>query len=189
MVSVWNDCWQERDLLRKVGDESLLEDNHDFGAGPDTLGPYPKMNWDGKKLKSITSVLRDKRGKAHGLLCINLDVSGFDQLKKLAALFLGDTLLQEQPAPLFEDDWREKINVFVQKYLQENQKTISNLSQSEKSKVVVLLHRQGAFKGKNAASYVGDVLGISRATVYKYLNDRNDQNASSVRSKKRSIRK
>jgi len=34
------------------------------------------------------------------------------------------------------------------------------------------LKKEGAFETKNAASYVADVLQISRATVYNYLKEK-----------------
>ncbi|MFM7427232.1 MAG: helix-turn-helix domain-containing protein [Elainella sp.] len=36
-----------------------------------------------------------------------------------------------------------------------------------------MLNQKGAFSQKNAAAYVGRVLGISRATVYNYLSEPN----------------
>ncbi len=102
---------------RKVGDESLLEEDYNFNNGPNVLGPYLKMNWNGRNIKSITAVIRDENGQAQGLMCINLDVSVFDQVKKMINGFLGEDQLKEQPASLFEDDWREKVNSFVNSYL------------------------------------------------------------------------
>src|SRR5690349_1263722 len=63
---------------RKVGDESLLEE--DFKIQDDTriIGPYPRTNWDGRKLKSLTVILRSPEGEPIGLMCINLDVSHFE---------------------------------------------------------------------------------------------------------------
>ena len=155
---------------RKTGDESLLEEGHDFDQGPNVLGPYPKINWDGRKLKSITAVLRDEKGRAAGLVCINLDISVFDQFQNLAKAFLNTAELTEQPASLFEDDWREKINTYVDHYLRGKSKTLSGLLNAERKDLVLLLHKEGAFKGKNAAAYVGNILDLSRATVYNYLN-------------------
>ena len=61
---------------RKVGDRSPLKelevDVHDF---PDYFAPYYKENWDGRPLKSTSITLRNKKGKAVGLICINVDTS------------------------------------------------------------------------------------------------------------------
>lgn len=153
---------------RKVGDESLLEEDHDFNTGPNVLGPYPKTNWDGRKLKSITAVLRDQKNQAEFLMCINLDVSAFEKLKNIAEAFIG-LAIDTQPKFLFKDDWREKINLFIDQHLRNNNKSIRALTKEEQQNLVHMLHQEGAFQGRNAAEYIGQVLNLSRATVYNYL--------------------
>lgn len=63
-------CYSER----RVGDSSLLMPE-EMSELEDCIGPYEKLNWDGSKLKSISSVIRDEADQAVGLLCINLDIS------------------------------------------------------------------------------------------------------------------
>lgn len=151
---------------RKVGDPSLLEG--DLQKYPDYFEPYYKTNWDGQKLKSTTATLRDSEGKPIGLLCINLDITMLTDLRQLI-----DRFVQPQqaklPRELFEDDWREKISLFVYSYLEQKGKTLAKLSKEEKRKLVFELHREGAFRAKHAAAHVGLVLKLSRATVYNYL--------------------
>ena len=43
------------------------------------------------------------------------------------------------------------------------------LSKDKKQELIKALYREGAFKAKNAATYVADVLHLSRATIYNYL--------------------
>jgi predicted transcriptional regulator YheO len=153
---------------RKIGDESLLEQDHDFNAGADVLGPYPKMNWNGKALKSVTAVLRDDHGRAEFLMCMNFDVTIFDQLKNVLSAFT-ETKLESQPQALFKDDWREKINLYIDQHLRERNTCLQALSKKEQQELVQHLHSKGAFQGKNAAEYLGQILGLSRATIYNYL--------------------
>ena len=154
---------------RKVGDESLIEDLEDYEELPDVFPVYSKMNWDGRKMKSSTATLRDKKGKPIGLLCINLDISKWEEVHH----FLGEWLVgignQNQPAVLFKDDWREKINAYVSEYLKREGVALKALSKEKKRDLIKVLHQEGAFKAKHAASYVADVLNLSRATIYNYL--------------------
>jgi predicted transcriptional regulator YheO len=156
---------------RCIGDDSLLEEEADFTGSQDVLGPYDKTNWDGGRLKSITSILRDPLGKAIGLMCINLDVSQFEVVSKLMEVFLGKNTLQTQPPVLFNDDWQEKINNYVHTYLKEHHCSLNHLSRDEKRKLILKLYEEGAFRGKNAASYIGKILNLSRATIYNYLSE------------------
>lgn len=157
---------------RESGDDSLLEEI-EFDESKDIIGPYEKLNWDGRRLKSISVVIRST-AKAVGLMCINLDVSKFDEFRKLFDLFMHPDSLMPQPQELFKDDWQEKINIYVHNHLRKHHKSLDNLDRSDKQELVEILNQSGAFKQKNAAAYIGKVLGISRATVYKYLSKLSD---------------
>lgn len=158
---------------RQVGDDSLLSNDETFDMDVSILGPYEKINWNGKRLKSITSVIRDDKGLAVGLLCINLDVSMLDEFKTLIQAFIGKEQLLPQPQVLFKEEWRERINQFIHQYSQQNNWHTPALTADQKKHLVERLHQEGAFAGKNAATYIAQVLKISRATVYNYLNEKN----------------
>lgn len=156
---------------RKVGDDSLLGEEDEFDNDTAIIGPYQKLNYDGKKLKSITSILRNSKGKPIGLLCINLDVSIMAECKAMIEKFLNEGSLSTQPAVLFKNDWQERINYFINVYLQERHLNLSTLTAKQKKQLVEKLYKEGAFEGKNAAQYIADRLNISRACVYNYLNE------------------
>ena len=153
---------------RKIGDESLLEEIEDCKEFPNVFPVYLKTNCDGRKIKSISSTLRDRKGKAIGLLCINLDLSKWEELHHFLGGWLNN-VTQSQPAELFKDDWREKINSYVSAYLAREGTTLKRLNKEKKKALVLALHKEGAFKAKNAANYVAEVLDLSRATIYNYL--------------------
>jgi len=151
---------------RKVGDDSLIEEINDFKELPDLFPIYQKTNWDGRRMRSTSATLRDQQGNPIGLLCINFDVSHWESFRHLLDLWLK---VESEPAPLFSEDWREKINVYVSEYLKREGTTLKALAKEKKQELVRALHREGAFKVKNAANYVADVLDLSRATIYNYL--------------------
>jgi predicted transcriptional regulator YheO len=155
---------------REVGSPSLVEEV-EFTAHQSVIGPYEKLNWDGRKLKSITTVLRDEQQQAVGLMCINLDVSDMDRTLHALTAFLQPANLQPQPPQLFKHDWHEKINVYVNQWLQGQSKTISGLSRSDKRLLVGELYLQGAFNGPKAAEYVAKIIGLGRATIFNYLRE------------------
>jgi D-arginine utilization repressor len=101
---------------RSVGEDSLIEELTDYTSLPDTFPVYTKINWDGRKLKSSTATLRDKNNHPVGLLCINLDLSKWEEFRYLLNQWVG--IQSEQPEVLFKEDWREKINLYVSDYLE-----------------------------------------------------------------------
>lgn len=157
---------------RNIGDDSLLDKEVQKAKFPDYFEPYLKTNWDGKRLKSVTSTLRDAKGKVIGLLCINLDISKWEELHFLFEQFIAKP--KELPKELFIEDWREKISRYIYNRLKAKQLSLEHLTREQKIDLIADLHEDGAFEGKNAAAYVGGVLGLSRATVYKYLNEQKE---------------
>ena len=154
---------------RKAGDESLLEELKDLDDLPHIFPVYSKINWDGKKIKSISATLRDQNGKTIGLLCINVDLSKWEELHQFLGNWLYGTNEHPKPEILFKDDWRERINEYVSVYLKKESATLRQLSKEQKKALVLALYKEGAFNAKNAASYIADVLDLSRATIYNYL--------------------
>lgn len=145
---------------RKVGDASLL-DPEDLTNIDQIV--YSKVNFDGRLVKSVSVILEDQY-----LLCINCDVSIFNKMQALSSAFLQ---MGNQPQSLFVNDWQEKLHVSIHTYLQSNNLSFDNLSQNNKKALTKHLFGLGAFHEKNAADYVAKVLGLGRATIFKYLKE------------------
>lgn len=147
---------------RKVGDPSLLDKTNLIDIKEII---YPKINFDGKCIKSISVALENT-----WLLCINCDISVFNKMQELNQLFLQN-IGASQPKSLFANDWQEKLNKSVYEYLQAHHLSIKNLKNTHKKSLVSHLFAQGAFHEKNAADYVANILSLSRASVFNYLRE------------------
>jgi D-arginine utilization repressor len=156
---------------REIGDDAALEDMLSEEVDERNIGPYEKLNWDGQKIRSVSSVLRDPQGTPIAVLCINLNISLFENAKQALDLFLSPSKLIAQPDSLFRDDWQERINTFLNAWLRQRQLGLNVLTREHKRELVEALHAEGAFKGKSAANYVANVLNMGRATVYKHLKE------------------
>lgn len=152
---------------REVGEPSLL---HEIDFRPDValIGPYEKVNFDGRRLKSVSAVLRED-GRAVGVICINLDVTHVHSAIELLTALTRVPPGAGQPAVLFQEDWHERINQYVHAWTARNGVVIADLSRAQKLQLVGELAANGAFGGKHAAAYVSRVLQMSRASVYNYL--------------------
>ena len=156
---------------REIGDDSSLEDMLSEEISERNIGPYEKLNWDGQKIRSLSTVLRDGEERPLAVLCINLNISLFENAKAALDLFLSPSKLIPQPDSLFRDDWQERINTFLHAWLRERQLSLNLLTRDHKRELVLALHAEGAFKGKSASNYVANVLNMGRATVYKHLKE------------------
>ncbi len=145
---------------REIGDDSSLEDMLSEEVSERNIGPYEKLNWDGQKIRSLSTVLRDSEERPLAVLCINLNISLFENAKAALDLFLSPSKLIPQPDSLFRDDWQERINTFLHAWLRERQLSLNLLTRDHKRELVLALHAEGAFKGKSASNYVANVLNM-----------------------------
>ncbi|MCH9649456.1 MAG: PAS domain-containing protein [Deltaproteobacteria bacterium] len=156
---------------RSVGDDSMIEDAAGLHEGPDIHGPFEQRTFDGRRLKYTSVVLRNEAGRAVGLMCINADVSPLEKMEEAIGALLrpaGDSAALDSH---FRDDWQERIRSFVQEYSTRQETTIARMTRRERAELVTALHEAGAFRAKNAAGFIANVLGVSRATVYNDLGE------------------
>ena len=154
---------------RAVGEDSNLDINPRVNQDELQNITYPKLNFDGRLIKSISVPLMEKE-QIKALLCINCDVSLFSQMQQLASLLLPGSI-DEQPESLFKSDWKEKLHWAIHRFLKENSLNFNQLTSSIKKDLIHHLYEIGAFNEKNAADYMAEILKMGRATIFKYIKE------------------
>lgn len=166
---------------RELGGSSLAELKDIGSLGADVIGPYRKTNFDGRQLKSITAVLRDKAGEPFGLLCINFDIAPIEAARDALSLLAAFQGAGAQPSALFREDWQETVNTAIADFLGERGLAASALAKKDHAAVVEMLEREGYFSIRNLVPYLARLLGISRATVYKHLRDARQKKLQAIK--------
>lgn len=155
---------------RIIGDDSPIKelkvDTQDF---PDYFPSYYKKNWDGRSLKCTSITIRDKKDKAVGLICFNVDTSFAQDAHQLLERFLQAKDKAENPVEIFGSQCEEQAISLIQCYLEEKQLSLNHLNRNQKRELVRHLYLKGIFNFKNAAPFIAQYLNISRASVYNYL--------------------
>jgi predicted transcriptional regulator YheO len=165
---------------RRPGDNSLNEAGLVSTLDEDVIGPYAKSNWDGRRLKAITSVLRDPGGVPVGLLCINHDIEAFagifDQLKSMMDI----TAPMPKTSALMANDWREAVNSVIGEFLTTHRTSLAGLTSTDMDGLLALLETRGVFAIRKAVPYVAEILKLSRATIYNRLGAIRQQQDAAV---------
>jgi D-arginine utilization repressor len=164
VVKIWNNFSR-----RSSGEVSLIAEEIQLEQGRDVYGPYERSNWDGRRLKCISSIVRDANGERAGLLCLNLDVSSFDVFKGFLEMFTATA--SSPPTALVERDWREQIHSALGEHLREINTPLHALTRVQKIDAVRTLDAKQLFATRNATQHVAEILEVSRATVYNWLNE------------------
>ena len=155
---------------RRIGEASPLKELKvsvkDF---PAYFKPYYKQNWDGRSLKCTSITLRNSKGLPVGLICINVDVSFFQDGFRLLETFLKIKDEAENPIETFGSPFESQANTMIQHYLEEKKLSLNHLNRDQKKELVQELYRKGLFNFKNAVPFIAKKLKTSRASIYNYI--------------------
>jgi predicted transcriptional regulator YheO len=154
---------------RKVGDPSPLKEMKvAVDQFPDHFPPYYKENFDGRPLKCTSITIRNAKGKPIGLICINVDVTFFQEGHRLLEAFLKTKETAANPVEIF-GQCEEQATQLIDQYLKEKRLSLNHLNRDQKKEIVQHLYRKGVFNFKNAAPFVAKKLNTSRASIYNYI--------------------
>ncbi len=111
-----------------------------------------------------------------GSLCINMDITG---------LVMGEAAMRElsgygagtNTKEVFTSNVDELLEILMEEAVNSTGGQLLTLTKEEKVAVVRYLDQKGAFLIKKSAEKVADYLGISRFTVYNYLNQSQEGDA------------
>lgn len=155
---------------RIVGEPSPLKElKVEIKDFPDFFSPYYKQNWDGRSLKCTSITMRNKKGVPIGLICINADVSAFQDGCKLLEAFLTIKTNADNPIEIFGSECQTQVESVIQQFLDEKHLFSNHLSRDQKKELVKRLYRKGVFNFKNAAPFIAKKLNTSRASIYNYI--------------------
>lgn len=167
---------------RKIGSpitDLVLNELRKEPADIKDIPSYRTQSKEGNVMKSTTVFLRDEENKIIGALCTNYDISLFMQLGGEIAEFV-DFQEEKQPSETFFNSVHDVIHEMVHQVLNRFKKAPSDMTMEEKVEVVGELDERGTFLIKGATEYVAQALGVSKFTVYNYLNRVRSMNEYSV---------
>ncbi|RXJ87659.1 transcriptional regulator [Arcobacter sp. CECT 8985] len=158
---------------REIGDK-MINDVKDFKSlTTDIVGPYEKVNFDGKRLKTVSSIIRDENNEIIGIMCINFNIQTFENIFDSLKSFLNIEDKNESPNLLFSQDWKSHTNKLIKEFLETKNRKIEELKIKEKKELILFLNDKGIFSIRNVVAYLCEILNISRATIYKWLKQEN----------------
>lgn len=135
---------------------------------------YINKTRDGKILRSSSKYFFDDNGKLVGSLCINYDITGL-VVGQEAMMKLTKEVEEEPKGEVFTSNIDELLETLMIAAVESTGHTLENLDKEDKVAVVKYLDNKGAFLIKKSAERVAEFLGISRFTVYNYLNEAQDE--------------
>ncbi|GAA3719659.1 helix-turn-helix transcriptional regulator [Streptomyces tremellae] len=163
VLAVWHPL-----TSRAPGDPSLLGELDTLDpAARDVFGPYEKLLADGRRLSSVSAVLRDADGSPEAVLCVNLDRTPLERAAAVLTAFAAPTA--SRPEPLFDGDWEQRVRDTVGAHVRACGRPAERMTRADRLALVAALDRDKVFAVRRAVPFVTSALGVSRSTVYGLL--------------------
>jgi predicted transcriptional regulator YheO len=136
---------------------------------PSDLLNYRTKTKEGKELRSSSIFLRDEKGEIFGAMCINVDISGLLKTQEWLQDALGaeSTTIDEG----FEHTVDEVLEKMIQNAIGSIGKSTSDLTREDKVAIVAYLEARGAFLVRYSVERVAELLGMTKYTIYNYLDE------------------
>ena len=158
---------------RRIGDgpsHIVLESLQRASQQQEDKLAYLTKTRDGKILKSSTIYIRDNSGKIIGIFGINYDItlllSMEEQLRSFTSTSTEDS--REEPISLNVGDLLDEL---IEQSVRSIGKPVALMTKEDKVQVVRLLNEAGAFLITKSGPKVCQYLGISKYTLYSYLDE------------------
>lgn len=161
---------------RKVGDggsHSVLELWKQQDAQPQDCLGYLTRTANGKVLKSSTMFIRNGRDKVVAMLSINYDIS---------TMMMAENVMRELVSPRDEAQTEPEKIVTINDLLEELiaqsvalvGKPVELMNKEDKVRAIQFLNRNGAFLVTKSGDKVAKYFGISKYTLYSYIDAKID---------------
>lgn len=143
--------------------------NNDSPA--DYVANYRCNGKDGQLIKSSAALIRDEASRVVGVICINMDITLLDKFSEQLNMFLGrDTSPSFDAAEVASAGNIEAIlDDLITKIV--GNSDVRNMPRSQCVKLVKYMDEKGIFLVKGAVDKVASLLGVSKVTIYSYLDE------------------
>ncbi|MEG0248829.1 MAG: PAS domain-containing protein, partial [Pseudomonas sp.] len=148
------------------------------GCNPVVLPDYP-TTLKGRTLRSATAIFRDSTGHPFASLCVNTDVTGLDaalsflqQLQPLGASPASTTTSEPADMELLMSE------IIHDSLLRSGQ---GRMNKRAKVEAVRVMQERGLFIVKGGVEKAASALGVTRYTVYNYLEQLRGESPSVAR--------
>lgn len=138
----------------------------------DELG-YLTRTRDGRVLKSSTVYLRNPEGRIEGVLCINYDITELLMAERAIA-----SVLHHNSEPSVPDRIPQNVNDLLDDLIEQSVaivgKPVAMMTKEDKIAAIQFLYQAGAFLVTKSGDKVSKYFGISKYTLYSYIDAKKD---------------
>jgi predicted transcriptional regulator YheO len=167
-LNTWKIAYIKGNLTKQqVGTPSLIDDLGKLDINDQSTITSHVMTRTGKRLKSITILLKNTFGEPFGAMTIHMDISMLEDAKHWLETLISLPRLSDQPNK--GQDAQKTLQDTIIHYTQEHGLSLALLTQKHKREIIEYMFHKGMFSVRKSQHIVAKILKIGRATVFKYL--------------------
>lgn len=144
----------------------------------DKMECYKTVTNDGKILRSTTVFIRDEKQQIIGCMCINYDITDLlcckSAMERLTAFPKqandNSAKVENDENEFFENNVKSIIEKMIAETIEILKKPVELMNKDEKMHFVKILEEKGVFLVKGAVDDVAEMLGVSKFTIYNWLD-------------------
>ncbi|MBT3319537.1 MAG: transcriptional regulator [Clostridia bacterium] len=157
---------------RKVGDGSSKIVIETLNSPSEELKDrinYRTQTEDGKILKSTTLYIRNEEGVVVGVFSINLDITSFMKAERTLNELIGIEDATKE-VDCIHNGVMSTLNDLIGQSVKLVNKPVGEMTRDDKIKAIKFLQDSGAFLIKKSGDKVSKFFGISKFTLYNYID-------------------
>ena len=159
---------------RKLGDgpsRIVLETLQHKTEEPKDMIGYLTKTHDGRILKSSTVFLKDSKGEVEGLLSINYDITELMMAEHAIGSLLthSQSDAEDQPKSI-PQSVGDLLDDLIEQSVKLVGKPVAMMNKEDKTKAIQFLNDSGAFLVTRSGDKVSKYFGISKYTLYSYID-------------------
>ena len=131
---------------------------------------YLTRTEDGKILKSSTIFIRDEQDKVSGIFAINYDITMMKAMEETLSMFTGTEETAQEPQTITHNV-NDLLDELIKQSAQLVGKPVALMTKDDKVKAIRFLNESGAFLITKAGQRVCNFFGISKYTLYSYIDE------------------
>jgi predicted transcriptional regulator YheO len=131
---------------------------------------YTTQTKEGRILRSSSLYMKNSEGKTIGSLCINFDITELMVAEKTLQS-ITTAGIQSEVKESFVSNVSDLLDALIQEAQEHVGKPVAVMTKEDKTKMIELLDRKGAFLVKKGGERICSYLNISKYTFYSYLEE------------------
>lgn len=134
---------------------------------------YYTTTEDGRTIRSSTTLIKDEEGQLVGAMCININITGLLSARSMLNSVIGKGAQEDAGTETekFARNVQELMKHFFSEVEREVGKPASEMNRQEKMRALAYLDSRGVFQIAKAHVHLCKFFGISKFTLYNYLDE------------------